>query len=104
MLFIISTLCQDFGSGTAVSTKPDKQKSPKLKQIPKELFESKDFADEGLYNVFIIPYKFEKLIFIQGLLQTCALIFNLVILPIRVTWSLLKIPLKSIDGPRLTVR
>lgn len=86
--FIGSTISRDFGINSDDS-KHASSSSSESEHLSKDLLESRDFADEGLYNVFIIPFKFEKLICIQGLMHLCALIYNLVVLPIRVTWSLL---------------
>jgi hypothetical protein len=64
-----------------------------------ELLAHKDFAYDGIYDMFIVPFKFERLVFNQTMLHTCALIYNLVWLPLRVFYTV-AVTAKSFLVPR----
>ena len=63
---------------------PSPTNSRRRKQKEQELLEKKDFEYNGIYEIVWVWLFFEKLVFWQCLLIGRTLIYNMVILPIRV--------------------
>jgi len=72
-----AALLSDFGQLT--------QKAIPPKEAPAETNPAAKFKYNHIYDVLIIPFRFEKFILWSFLLHLNALIYNLVILPLRVT-------------------
>ena len=60
------------------------------------------FDDVRLYEILFLPLKFEKLVITQCMLYTSSLIANLVVMPIRVIWTILRLLVMSTVGRLFT--
>ena len=81
--FLNQTFFDDFDQMDA----PSPTNSRRRKQKEQELLDRKEFEYNGIYEALIVPFRFEKLVFWQCMLIISTLIYNMVILPIRVTIS-----------------
>ena len=69
---------------------PSSPSTERRKERDQAIKDSKDFSYNGIYEILIVPFKFEKLVFWQCMLYVSTLIYNSVVLPIRVTLILIK--------------
>ena len=61
-----------------------------------------EYQYNHIYDCITIPYKLEKYMFYQNLLAVSALIYNLVILPVRVLTNLIRLLFQFLRWQRIT--
>ena len=83
--FIQSILHSDLTEG-CFETKGEQDQESSQKKLRENIINSnKEIDDERLNQLFLIPFKLERLVLIQCSLYLSSLIYNIVLLPVRVS-------------------